>query len=191
MNQPNRQQWVVLVATLANLALVSLFPPFDYLSLLHGNIPTFSGFFWVLEPHPNHVVNTNFLALEIIVIFINAGIAWLLLGKEPALSATKMLFWRHGVLWMTGINLVVMLLFPPFENYASVSKAILPSFEGFYFVFGDNSLRQLVTPILYIEIILLLINAGLLLLFLKERKQEKLGPREIKAIAERMRAQRH
>lgn len=191
MGYLSRQQWITLVAALANSALVSLFPPYDYVSLQRGNIPTFSGFYWVLGQHTNHVVNTDFLSLEIFVILVNAGIAWLLLDNKQTSSPPKKQVWRHGVLWMVGINLIVMLLFPPFENYTSVNKAIIPSFEGFFFVFGDNSQRQLVTTILYIEIALLLINGGLLLLFLKDRKQEKLSPREIKEIAARLRAQRH
>ena len=189
MSQLSRQQWITLVAALANSALVSLFPPCDYLSLQRGNIRTFSGFCWVLGQHMNQVVNTDFLTLEIFTILANAGIAWLLIDNKQTASSPRQL-WRHGVLWMVGINLVVMLLFPPFENYASVSKAVIPSFEGFFFVFGDNSQRQLVTTILYIEIALLLINAGLILLFLKDRKRENLGPQEIQAIAERLRAQR-
>ena len=191
MNQLSRQQWITLVAAIANSALVSLFPPYDYISFQRGNIPTFSGFYWVLGQHTNHVVNTDFLILEIFAILVNAGIAWLLIDKKQTSSPPQKQLWRHGVLWMVGINLVVMLLFPPFENYALVSKAVVPSFEGFFFIFGDNSQRQLVTTILYIEIALLLINAGLILLFLKDRKQEKLDPQEIRAIAERLRAQRH
>lgn len=190
MGHLSRQQWVTLVAALANSALVSLFPPYDYLSLQRGNVPTFSGFYWVLGQHTNQALNTDFLTLEIFAILVNAGIAWLLLGNKQVAAASKKRIWQHGVLWMVGLNLIVMLLFPPFENYAAVSKAVIPSFEGFFFVFGDNSQRQLVTTILYIEIALLLINAGLLLLFLKERKQEKLSPQEIRAMAERLRTRR-
>ena len=119
---------------------------------------------------------------------INAGIAWMLLGTR-AETGKKGQRYQRGVLWMVAINLTVMLLFPPFQNYSAITKAILPSFEGFYFVFSDNSQRQLVTPILTIEIILLLVNAGLLLLFLKDRGKEKLTPAQIRALAQRLRAQ--
>jgi len=166
---------------------VSLFPPYDYLSLERGNIPTFAGFYWLLGSHSNHVINSNFLTLEIIVIAINAGIAWMLLANKPEASKKSQRYQR-GVLVMVAINLTAMLLFPPFENYSAITKAVLPSFEGFYFVFSDNSQRQLVTPILTIEIVLLLINAGLLLLFLKDKGKEKLTPAQIRALAERLRA---
>lgn len=191
MAQLSRQQWITIVAALANLTLVLLFPPYDYLSLQHGNFQTFYGFYWALGQHTNLVVNADFLALEIFVILVNAGIAWLLLGNKRAASLRKKKHWCNGILWLVAINLVVMLLFPPFENIGSVSKATLPSFDGFYFVFADNSRRQLVAAILYIEIALLLINAGLLLLFLMEHKPRNLGPREIQDIAQRLRARRH
>lgn len=190
MGQLSRQQWVTALAALFNSALVSLFPPYDYVSSLQvGDVSTFAGFRWILASHPNQAINTNFLTLEIFAILVNAGIAWLILGNKPA-SRQKKQLWRNGVLWLVGINLIVMLLFPPFENYSAVTHAVIPSFEGFYFVFGDNSKRQLVTPILYLEVTLLLVNAALILLFLKDRKQKKLSPQEIRALAQRLQKQK-
>ena len=188
MGQLSRPQLITLLAAFFNSALVSLFPPYDYLSLQRGNVPTFAGFYWFFGEHGNHVINSNFQTLEFFVILINAAIAWLLLSNKKQ-SPQKNLRWRNGVLLMVAINLVIMLLFPPFENYSAISKALLPSFEGFYFVFGDNSQRQIVTAILYIEIALLLVNGGLLLLFLKDKKQEKLSPQEIRALAQRLQKQ--
>ena len=86
MGQLSRQQWITLILALSNSALVSLFPPYDYLSLERGNIPTFAGFYWLLGGHANHVINSDFLTLEIIVIMINAGIAWMLLANKPEAS---------------------------------------------------------------------------------------------------------
>ena len=43
----NRQQVIVLWAAAANLALALAFPPYDYLSLAHGYVPTFAGFHFV------------------------------------------------------------------------------------------------------------------------------------------------
>lgn len=187
MGQLSRAQWVTLLATVANLALVLLFPPHDYLSLQRGNVATFAGFFWAFGEYPHHVLNSNFLALEVIVILINAAIAWMLL-RSKAKTAQKTLRYQRGVLLMVGFNLTLMLVFPPFENYTAVTKAMLPSFEGFYFVFGDNSQRQMVTTILSIEITLLLINAGLLLLFLKDRRKAQLSPEQIRALAQKLRS---
>lgn len=184
-----RQQWITIFAALANSGLVCVFPPYDYISLQRGNIPTFAGFFPLLAHHHNYAINFNFLTLEILVVLINAAIAWLLLGRRSDVQK-KSDIWQKRVLWLVAINLVVMLLFPPFENYAAITKAFLPTFEGFYFVFGDNSQRQLVTTILYIEIALLLINGGLLLLFLKDRSKEKLTPQQLQALAKGLQKQR-
>ena len=65
-----------------------------------------------------------------------------------------------GVLGLVAVNLVLILLFPPFEYFSAITKAALPTFEGFYFLFGDNSQRQLITAILYIEVALVVINGG-------------------------------
>ena len=175
MGQATRKITIALLVATGNLVLVYLFPPFDYVSLQRGNIATFAGFFWRFGEHPGHVVNTTFLMLEFFVILTNVGIAFLVINSRHATAGTGKHIWRNGLLWMVGINLIVMLLFPPFENYSTVSKTILPTFEGFYFVFADNTKRQLVTPILYIEIALLLVNAGLLLLFLADRQRPRAG----------------
>ena len=186
MNEFSRLQWVVLVVTLANSALISLFPPYDFISIQRGNVPTFAGFYFALGNYNHLVVNSNFLALEMFALLANAAIAWLLLGNRPP-AATRMQRWRRGVLWLVGINLIVMLLFPPFENFSAITKAVIPTFEGFYFVFGDNAQRQIVTTILYLEIALLFINAGLVMLFLKDSKQTKMSPQELNELAQRMR----
>jgi hypothetical protein len=72
------QRYAMLVAA-ANLVLLLLFPPYDYVSMLLGNVPTFDGFYFVFAGEPHRVVNVNFLMLEMFVVLINAGIAWLLL----------------------------------------------------------------------------------------------------------------
>ncbi|MCK9284376.1 MAG: hypothetical protein M0P39_08855 [Rhodocyclaceae bacterium] len=188
----NRNQWLALAVAGANLALVLLFPPFDFVSLQRGNIPTFGGFHFAPSAAANQVLNRDFLALEVLVILINAAIAWLLLRSRPAKTRRGISRAQRGLLWLVGSNLIAMLLFPPFENYAAITRAALPSFEGFYFVFGDNSQRQIVTAILYIEIALLLINSGLLWLFLKDKGPEQpLTPEQIKALAQRLRAQQN
>jgi hypothetical protein len=55
---------------------------------------------------------------------------------------------------LTAVNLVLVLLFPPFEFFSAISKAALPTFEGLLFPVR----RQLPAPtgdaILYIEVAL-------------------------------------
>lgn len=186
----NTSQRIAVVVAVANLLLLAAFPPFDYVSLQRGNVPTFDGFYFAFGPHPNRVLNMDFLLLEIIVVLINACIAVLLL-RAPAASKARRLGgnWRQrSVLLLVAINLVLMLLFPPFEYYSAITKAALPTFEGFYFVFGDNSQRQLVTPILYIEVALVLINGALLWLAFRDKTPDELSAEQVRALAQRVRA---
>lgn len=181
----NRLQGIALAIAALNLALVLLFPPHDYVSLQRGNIPTFDGFYWVNTTLPNRAVNANFLALEVIVVLINAAIAWLLLrgGDTRARRGRGVTRMQRGVLWMVALNLVLVLLFPPFENYNAITKAVLPTFDGFYFIFDDNSRRQIVSAILYIEVALVLINGGLAWLLFRRRDDDALSADEMRAMA--------
>jgi hypothetical protein len=186
----NRQQAIALTIAAANLILMLLFPPYDYLSIERGNVPTFNGFHYAFGAHLNQMLNGNFLILEVIVVLINTGISWLLLrgpAVPPGLFGNR---YQKAVLTLVALNLVAILLFPPFENYIAITKATLPTFDGFYFLFGNNVQRQIVTTILYIEVALVLINGGLLWLFFKDRGREKLSAAEIKALAGKLRNSR-
>jgi hypothetical protein len=185
----NNAQRIALVLAVANLALLLVFPPYDYISLQRGNIPTFDGFYFVFTPHQNRVVNLNFLALEIIVVLINVCIAMLLLRNPPVRQHQRPGGNRgqRSVLALVAINLVLVLLFPPFELFSAITKAALPTFEGFYFVFSDNSQRQLITPILYIEVALIIINGGLLWLLFKDKTTEEVSAEQIRVLAQRIR----
>lgn len=166
----NRAQAVALAIAALNLALMLLFPPHDYLSLQRGGVATFDGFYWAFAALPNRVVNRDFLVIEVLVVAINAAIAWLLLRHPaPQRSGAGMSRMQRGVLWLVAINLVLVLLFPPFENYRAITKAVIPTFEGFYFVFGDHSTRQIITSILYIEVALVLVNGALAWLLCRRR----------------------
>ena len=187
MNNPLR---IALLFAAANLLLALLFPPYDYVSMESGNIPTFDGFYFVFANQLHRVVNSSFLALEIIAILINACISILLLRYAPE----KPLHQSGGnrkqrvVLGLVAINLTLVLLFPPFEYFAAITKAALPTFEGFYFVFGHNAMRQIVTSILYIEVALVLINGALLWLVFRDKTPEEAAAEEVAALAKRVRA---
>lgn len=186
----NFAQRIVLAATCINLALLLMFPPYDYVSLQRGGIPTFDGFYFAFGDLPNRTLNTNFLALEVFVVLINACIAMLLMRDPPLrqLRPPSGNRQQRAVLALVAVNLVVSLLFPPFEYFGAITKATLPTFEGFYFLFGDNSQRQLVTAILYIEVALIMINGGLLWLLFRDKKQEAASADEVRALAQRIRA---
>ena len=183
----NRQQAISLWVAAANLVLVLAFPPYDYLSLAHGYVPTFGGFHFVGSAPPNSLLNHNFLALEEIVILINAGIAWLLLRGETPDTHRRISRGQRAVLCLMAINLVLILLFPPFENYYAITKAVLPSFDGFYFIFDDNAQRQIVSSLLYIEAALVLANGGLLWLLFAARRNADLTAEEKRALAKALR----
>lgn len=185
----NRPQATVLGFAAANLVLILAFPPYDYLSLAQGFVPTFGGFHFVGAPPPNSVLNHNFLALEELVVLVNTGIAWLLLRDNKAAEGAGISRGQRMILWLVAINLVLILLFPPFEYYYAISKAALPSFDGFYFVFDDNRQRQIVATLLYIEVALVLVNGGLLWLLLAPKPKDDLGEEEMRALAEALRRQ--
>lgn len=179
----NRARKIALVVGALNLVLVMLFPPYDYLSLQRGNVPTFDGFYFVFGSHPNARLNSNFLTLEALVVLINTAIAWLLLRATSSSGGNRN---QRIVLGLVGLNLVLIVLFPPFENFASITKAALPSFEGFYFVFGDNSARQIVSPILYIELALALINGGLLWLLFRNKTADEISSEQVRTLARKL-----
>jgi hypothetical protein len=190
----NNAQRIAVAAAVANLVLLLLFPPYDYVSLQRGGIPTFDGFYFAFGVHPNRVVNADFLALEVIVVLINACIAALLVRDPPPLKQRQrpgVNRQQRAVLALVAINLVVVLLFPPFEFFAAITKATLPTFEGFYFVFGDNSQRQLVTAILYIEVALVIINGGLLWLLFRDKGPEKATAEQVRALVQRVRSEQN
>lgn len=185
----NTSQRVALAVAVANLALLMVFPPYDYVSLQHGNIPTFDGFYFAFGNQPNRVLNANFLALELIVVSINACIAILLLRDPAARTGAGPGGNRRQriILALTAVNLLLVLLFPPFEYFSAITKAALPTFEGFYFLFGDNSQRQMVTAILYIEVALVLINGALLWLLFKDKTPDEVSAEEARVLARRIR----
>ncbi len=167
----NKYQWITLTAALVNLALVWLFPPYDYLSATRNNVPTFDGFhFRFGDAGANLQINANFLQLEYFVILLNAAIAWLLFKRRaaPSTAPRKKVDWQRIVLIGVGLNLMLVLLFPPMENFYAVSRAALPSFDGFYFLFGDHGARTIVTQLLYIEVIFVLVNGAILWLLFRK-----------------------
>lgn len=183
----NRYQWITVVLAVINFALVGLFPPFDYIPSTRALAPAFDGFYWVFSDPGTRVMNSGFLQLELFVVCANAAIAWLLLRsraqKEDERSKVD---WQRVVLLGVGLNLVLVLLFPPMQNFINVTRAMLPSFDGFYFIFGDHSNRAIVTQILYLEVIFILVNGALLYLLFNRAKAGDLTPEERAALIEEL-----
>ena len=168
----NKGQKYALLVAAANVALVFLFPPYDYVSMLLGNVATFDGFYFVLAGEPHRIVNSSFLALETIVVLANACIAVLLLRTPPSPAARRPggNSRQRAILGLVATNLILAVLFPPFENFSAITKAALPTFEGFYFVF---------------EVALIMINGGLLWLLFRDKTEAELSAGQMRDLAKR------
>jgi hypothetical protein len=185
----NRGQHIAILLTLVNLALTLLFPPFDYVSLTRGSVPTFEGFSLYFGHPANRSVNESFLYLEVVVVLINGLIAYLLMRRGPLIPRITFDYQRVTLI-VVAVNLVLITLFPPFENVSKATKAILPSFDGFYLVFGDNAQRFIVTPILWLEVTFVLVNGGLFWLLLRDRNRETLSAAEIRRLSKELKGRK-
>lgn len=183
----NRYQKILLIVALVNIAVVLMFPPFDALPLARSSPRSFDGFFYVFGYHDNHTLNKALLNIEVFLVMINMLVAWLLLqdAKSVAGSGDLQRMRRLGIVTIMAGNLAIMLLFPPFETYASITHLQLPTFDSFYFVFGDKSRRNFFIPILYMEVSFVLINGALFSLLFGEsdHAQSDLTPEQIAALA--------
>lgn len=164
------QRTIVAVAAI-NLVLMFLFPPHDSLSLWRGGIPTLDGFYFVFDRHFNKQTNGDLLTLEMIWLFANLTLAWLFLRNDQ--SGEAILSRRAGVVAFVVLNLALVLLFPPLENYASMTRVSGTWFDGFYFVFGDKWQRRFYLPLLYIEVLWVLINGAVLWLLFRDPGQRQ------------------
>lgn len=161
----NRYSNIVLFGALANILLLMMFPPFDVVSLTDRGMRFFDAFHPVFSVPPNRVLNADILFFAIYGVVGNALIAFVLLSRERPVAP------RHIVLAMAFVNIMVVLLFPPFEAFPWAGRRTVGSFDGFYFAFGDKSGRSIFMPMLTIELIYVLANACAfwLLLGLRER----------------------
>ncbi len=191
----NRYQWIAVVLAVINLVLVALFPPYDYVSAARNNVPTFDGFYWLFENVGGRQVNKNFQQIEYFVILLNAAIAWLLLNPKKAkptspVGEERKVDWQRVVLIGVAVNLLLVLLFPPMENFYAVTRAALPSFDGFFFLFGEHGARTIVTQLLYLEVIFVLINGAILWLLFKKTPTDMTDAQKSALARELMRARR-
>lgn len=165
----NRNQVIAIAIAAVNMAIVLLFPPFDSYSISKTQIPVFSGFYFYPSRLDSMVVNSSLLMLESFVVAINAGIAVLLL-RTRSFTPRRRLSMQNATLILVAVNLVVILLFPPFESVFAMTKASIPTFEGFYFIFARQQNHVIVTPIIYLEVIFVLLNGIIFWLFFREKQ---------------------
>lgn len=161
----NGSQVSLLAVASANLALMLLFPPYDSVALGRGSA-SFDAFYFVFDAHFNKAINANLLLLQIYWVLINAALGLYLLRTRPA--APALLSRRAGVVVLVAVNLALILLLPPFENYSSSYRFTGTYFDGFYFLFGDKWQRRIYLPLLYLELLWVLIDGAVLWLLFRE-----------------------
>lgn len=175
----NRKQKIALWLGMANLAMILLFPPFDSFPATDTRALIFAGFQFLLARDGNEVINGNVLFLEVVVLLVNVGVAWLLLRDARHMFGTRRRFnYQNAILLVVAANLTVILLFPPFEHVDAITGALLPTFQGFYFIFAAGPMLAIVAPILYLEVAFVLFNGAVLWLLFRRDKAVELSPQE-------------
>jgi len=186
-----RTQKILVLLTMVNLAIIFSFPPYDDNAINHNGLGIFSGFLFAFSPKPaNFAINSSFLYLEAAVVIINLCILWLLTVENARRIQHQRFNFRNAAIILVVLNLLGVILFPPFEYISHMTKAVIPSFEGFYFIFMHPPYRAIVTPLLYLEVFVVLINGCLMLLVFKGRKAEQYTAEDALAYAANMQAEK-
>ena len=152
----NKFQVTVLIAALANLALMLIFPPFNSQSMLRAGPASFDAFYPVFDVPVSATLNSGLLYLEVFFVLVNAVLAWLLLQGAPEQPSRPRVRWQNVLQWLVIANLLLILLFPPFETQPD------RAFEGFRFALGGSVQRGIFLPFLFLELFLLALDAAAL-----------------------------
>jgi len=183
----NKRQKIALWFGAANLAVLLLFPPIDSFSYTDTKALVFAGFHYVFMLSANEVINGDVLFLEVVVLLVNVAVAWLLLRENIKIIDTKRrINFQNAILLTIAVNLLVILLFPPFEYFYAITSAILPTFQGFYFIFLAGPMLAIVSPLLYLEVIFVLLNGALLWFLFKREDVQELPPQEAIYLMQKM-----
>ena len=164
----NRTRRLITVLAAVNIVVMLLVPPCDSLVLGRGTLPTFDAYYPIFDTHPRRFINTDLLSVQLAWVGANALVAFLMAVPGRVASGVSP---RTAVLGIAAINLVLMLLFPPFENYSSSTRIVASHFDGFYFAFGDRAQRALYLPLLYLELMALAVNTAVMWLALPGRNR--------------------
>ena len=158
----NKFQLTVLITAMANLALLLLFPPYDSRpSGLLGQAG-FDSFYLIFDAPANGFINTGLLYLETLPVLVNAALAWLLLEGAPQRSSSPRVPWQRVLQWLVAADVLLIVLFPPFETRPLGAAFGDRAFEGFDFVLSGSVQRGIFLPLLYMELSLLTVNTAAL-----------------------------
>ena len=181
----NKYQRIVVIVAAVNIALMLLFPPFLDNPIRRGVLPSFEGFYPLVSNLGVKRIHNELLTLQIMFIVINGLIAWLVLDRQTARGDLAEHRYTRAIGIFLAANLAVLLAFPPFESYASLVKFETPTFDGFYFVLGDKRHRNFFIPLLYLEVILVVINVLVVwLLFNTVRRADLFAKEKILELAQ-------
>lgn len=161
----NSSQATALIVAAAGLGLMLLFPPYDSMAIGRG-APTLDAYYFVFDRQYNKTINSDLLFLQLGWVMLNAATGWLLLRNYS--PDTAIMTRRTAVILLGIANLALVLLFPPFENYASSARFSGTYFDSFYFLFGDKWQRHIYVPLLYLEVLYVLVNTALLWLLFRD-----------------------
>ncbi len=174
----NKYQRIVVIVAAVNIALMLLFPPFLDNPIRRGVIPSFEGFYPLVSALGVKRIHTELLTLQIMFVVINGLIAWLVLDRPTAKGNLPEFRYMRAIGIFLAANLALLLIFPPFESYASMLKYDPPGFDSFYFVMGDKRNRNIFIPLLYLEITLVVINTLAVWLLFNTVQRAELSARE-------------
>lgn len=162
----NKYQRLIVVAASMNVLIMLLFPPFTSQPLARGMLPSFDGFYPIVSQLGHKPLFTELLTIQLMFVGINTLAAWLALQSKTRHGKHPDFHFAQAIGWFVAVNLIVIFTFPPFEPYQLLLRADGGGFDSFYFVFGSRSQRTIFWPLLYLECMLVIINAlGIFLLF--------------------------
>ena len=154
----NKYQRLVIAVAIIDALVILLFPPFNDTPLSKTALPSFDGFYPLVSHLGRRPLNTELLALLLLFVAANALTAWLVLFSPWDRPNPRFNFSR-GIVVFALVNFAIILLFPPFEPYSSLTRTQVSTFDSFYFVWGSRVQRPIFIPMLYLECMFVAVNA--------------------------------
>lgn len=154
----NKYQRLVIAVAIIDALVIVLFPPFNDTPLSRTALPSFDGFYPLVSHLGRKPLNAELLALQLLFVAANALTAWLVLFS-PRDPANPRFNFSRGIVVFALVNFAIILLFPPFEPYSSLTRTQVSTFDSFYFVWGSRVQRPLFIPMLYLECMFVTVNA--------------------------------